>query len=207
VAPHGKTACFGYRRSVRGRILLLHLAFFALCIAGCDRNLEPYDPNEQPREPDLSKIFPEGAERAEQQRPDLPPAPGEPRGAPPVARDATVASSAAAPVRGRVEITPALADRVPPNAVLFVIARHGGGGPPLAVKRIADPSFPLSFAIGPEDRMIQQIPFSGPITLSARIDSDGNATSRTPGDLLGAAQSGPVEPGAEGVLIVLDTVL
>ena len=47
-----------------------------------------------------------------------------------------------------------LAARVPSGAVLFLIARTGGGGPPTAVRRIADPSFPLEFSIGPEDRML-----------------------------------------------------
>ena len=48
----------------------------ALAGLGCDRNLEPYDPNEQPRQPDLSKIFPAGAERAERAQPGLAPVPG-----------------------------------------------------------------------------------------------------------------------------------
>ena len=50
---------------------------------------------------------------------------------------------------------------------------------------MAAPSFPLDFSLGPEDRMIQAMPFAGPLGLSARIDADGNATSREPGDLQG----------------------
>jgi cytochrome c-type biogenesis protein CcmH len=176
-----------------------------LALAGCDRNLEPFDPDEKPREPDLSKIFPEGAESAEAQQPSLPPAPGEARGAPPLATD-TAAQGSDAPVTGTVALAPELAGKTPSGAVLFIIARRGTG-PPLAVKRVPDPSFPLSFTIGPEDRMIQTMPFVGPIALSARIDTDGNATSRSPGDVMGAAQGGPVAPGATGVVIVLDTPL
>ena len=89
---------------------------------------------------------------------------------------------------------------------LFIIARHGAG-PPLAVKRVADPKFPVQFSVGPEDRMIQSMPFTGPIELTARIDGDGNATSRSPGDIMGTARGGPVEPGASGVAILLDTPL
>jgi len=192
---------------VRRSALLLALALLA--VASCDRNLEPFDPDEQPREPDLSKIFPEGADRAQPIEPALPSAPGESRGAPPMPSEVadSGAGAEAEPISGTVELSPELADAAPSGAFLFVIARRGGGGPPLAVKRIPDPTFPFSFTLGPADRMIQQMPFEGPITLSARLDSDGDAISRAPGDLMGAATGGPVAPGATGIRIVLDTVM
>jgi hypothetical protein len=182
------------------RFLLLVLALTA-----CDRNLEPFDPNEQPRDPDLSKIFPEGAESAEPAEPGLPPPPGESPGAPDLPSEVAAAGSAA-PITGTVELAPEFAGRTPANAVLFIIARHGAG-PPLAVKRVANPNFPFEYSIGPDDRMIQSMPFTGPIELTARIDGDGNATSRSPGDVMGTARTGPVEPGATGVAILLDTPL
>jgi cytochrome c-type biogenesis protein CcmH len=169
----------------------------ALALAACDRKLEPFDPNEQPRQPDLSKIFPEGAERAERAQPGLPEAPGSGRGAEPVAAEA------GEPIRGSVRIAPELADRVPDGAVLFLIASRGAAGPPLAVKRIPEPSFPMDFELGPDDRMIQSLPFSGPLQLRARGDADGNAMSRTPGDLFGELAA-PVEPGAAGVDVLID---
>jgi hypothetical protein len=181
---------------------LVSLACSVLAVAACDRNLEPFDPNEKPREPDLSKIFPEGAESAEPAQPGLPPPPGESGGEP----SEVAAGGSAEPITGTVELAPEFAGRTPANAVLFIIARHGAG-PPLAVKRVADPRFPVEFSIGPEDRMIQSMPFTGPIELTARIDGDGNATSRSPGDVMGTARAGPVEPGAAGVAILLDTPL
>ena len=54
--------------------------------------------------------------------------------------------------------------------------------------------------------MIQSMPFEGPLRLSARLDADGNAMSRDPGDLLGEA-SAPVQTGARGVEIVIDRSL
>ena len=190
------------------------VASFLLCFAsaGCDRNLEPFDPDEQARQPDLSKIFPEGADRAEPAPPVLPPLPGEGRGAPPLAAEAGPAAGAsdtatgqasADAVRGRVQVDPALGDARPARPTLFIIARRAAGGPPLAVKRVADPSFPLEFRLGPEDRMIQQMPFAGPLTLSARLDGDGDAISRSQGDLQGSAE-GQFEPGAAGIVITLD---
>src|SRR5206468_13065062 len=98
----------------------------------------------------------------------LPPPPGEQRGAPSEPNEVASAGSGA-PVTGTVVLAPELAGKAAANAVLFIIARRGGG-PPLAVKRVETPPFPLSFSIGPEDRMIKAMPFAGPIELSARID-------------------------------------
>lgn len=192
----------------------LLLAIVTALVAGCDRNIEPFDPNEEPREPDLSRIFPEGAERAAQIRPGLPepprPAPG--RGAPPLAAEVGAAlaagagASSGAPISGTVRIADGLSDSVPIGAVLFIIARRGAVGPPLAVKRVAAPRFPFDFSLGPDDRMIKAIPFEGPLQVTARIDADGNATSRDPGDLYGEAP-GSFQPGATGVEVVIDQVL
>lgn len=170
---------------------------------GCNRNVEPFDPDEPVRAPDLSKIFPEGAERSADSgfAADVVPAlpvPNAPPGRPGVAEPP--------PIRGTLSLDPGLAALVPPEGVLFLIARGPTPGPPVAVKRIARPRFPLSFEIGPDDRMIAAIPFAGPLELVARIDADGNATTRGAGDLQGAALSA-VEPGANGVTIVIDEVL
>ena len=169
----------------------------ALALSACNRKIEPFDPNEQPHQPDLSKIFPAGAERAERAVPGLPPAPDGGRGAAPVAAES------GPPIHGVVRLAAGLEGRVPSGAVLFLIARRPDGGPPLAVKRIADARFPLEFELGPDDRMIEALPFAGPMTVTARIDADGNASSRTPGDLFGASGE-PVEPGATGIEVVID---
>ena len=165
----------------------------AILLSSCDRNIAPFDPDEQPAVPDLSRIFPEGAK--ERPEPRLPAAPG-----------SAVQSAVGEPVRGRVRVAPELLDRIPPGAVLFIIARRAATGPPLAVKRVRDPRLPLEFTLGPENRMIQSMPFEGPLRLSARLDADGNAMSRDPGDLLGEA-AGPVQTGARGVEIVIDQSL
>jgi hypothetical protein len=171
--------------------------------SGCNRNVEPYV-DEPVRQPDLSRIFPEGAERAGGMAAAEPPAAGPPgasagRGAAPVAADG-------APVAGTVELARSLEGRVPPGAILFLIARTAETGPPLAVKRIADPEFPLVFELGPDDRMIQAVPFAGPLQLTARVDADGNAMTREPGDLQGRSATG-VQPGDRGVEVLIDEVL
>ena len=175
------------------RALLLVLV---LALSACDRNVEPFDPNQPVERPDLSKIFPEGAERsgdADTLRGVMPPEP-------------PAAAAGGAPLSGTVRIAPELAERVPSGAVLFLIARTGPAGPPTAVRRIAEPSFPLDFTIGPDDRMLAAMPFEGPFQLVARVDADRDAVTKNPGDLQGEAD-GSFEPGASGIEIVIDEVL
>jgi hypothetical protein len=186
------------------------LVFAAIGLAlasGCDRAMEPFVPGEKPEPPDLARIFPEGAERAAEQEANAGGQPGMRggRGAPPVA-SAPATAEEPAPIRGTVSLAPQLASGVPAGAVLFLIARHGESGPPLAVQRIAGAELPLEFSIGPDDRMIEAIPFEGPLRLTARIDADGNATTRSPGDLQGAA-AGAHQPGDADVAILIDQVL
>ena len=96
---------------------------------------------------------------------------------------------------------------MPAGAILFLIARKGeGGGPPLAVKRVEAPTFPMEFTLGPGDRMIQAMPFTGPLQLSVRLDADGNAMTRAAGDLQGQAPA-PHQPGDSGIAIVIDQVM
>ena len=193
---------------MRSRFLSFTLALAcAGALSGCDRNIDPYtdDPVEQP---DLARIFPEGAQ-GDERPPIMPPTGAESGGtgaaargsAPPQAR-----SSSGEALRGTLVLAPELADGVPDGAILFVIARVGPAGPPTAVLRIPNPEFPLEFAIGPEHRMIEQMPFAGPFTLTARVDADGNAMTRNSGDLQGAAE-GTHAPGALGLEILIDEVL
>jgi len=178
--------------------LALWLAILSIA-GGCDRIVDVFDPNEEPRRPDLSKIFPAGAQRAADTPVEMPPAPGGPRGAAPVAAEASSIS-------GTLSLGPGLDEGVRPDSVLFLVARSSGSGPPLAVVRIPNPSFPLDFEIGPDDRMIPSIPFAGPLSLTARIDGDGDAMTREAGDLSGAA-SGTYQPGDRDVQILIDTSL
>lgn len=177
----------------------------ATLVLGCDRSIEPFDPDEKVEQPDLVRIFPEGAkrvadrERADGPMGDAPPTPVGGRGAAPV-------SAEAAPIQGTLLLAPELEGSVPSGGVLFLVARRPEGGPPVAVQRIVQPRFPLPFELGPEHRMIEAIPFEGPLLLSARVDGDGNATSREPGDLQGSLAE-PVAPGDRDVTIRIDEKL
>ena len=198
------------------------LTFLLLLSAvACDRNIEPYQPGEESRPPDLARIFPapspgEGEASGEQTaaaRGALPPSRAEgsrtgAAGMPPMAAGPASAgtsdASAAAPIEGRIEIDPALAQARPTDGVLFVIARPQGarGGPPLAVLRIPSPEFPLEFSIGPDNVMIPTMQFAGSISLSARLDADGNAMTRGPDDISSPVME-PLAPGTTGVRLLL----
>ena len=159
---------------------------------GCDRNIAAYDPTEKSAAPDLRQIFP-APERTEA-----------PMQAAMGARPTEVADlgSSGSVVRGEIDLDEGVTPE--PGSVLFVIARKRGlsGGPPLAVMRIGNPEFPQSFELGPEQVMIPTLRFEGPVSISARLDRDGNAMTREPSD---PATVSVVEamPGDEGVELLL----
>jgi cytochrome c-type biogenesis protein CcmH/NrfF/Flp pilus assembly protein TadD len=110
------------------------------------------------------------------------------------------------PITGKISIDPKLKGSVKSQAVLFIIARsgEGGGGPPLAVKKFEHPVFPLTYSLGPENVMMQGKPFSGKVTITVRLDQDGNPVTRQPGDLTGEYKNNPVDVGSKNVDVVLD---
>ena len=109
-------------------------------------------------------------------------------------------------IAGKITIDPKLKDKLDPQAALFIIARAaaGAGGPPLAVKKIAKPAFPLNYSISQENVMMQGTPFSGKINITVRLDKDGNTTTRGAGDMTGEYKKNPVDVGAQNVDVVID---
>lgn len=151
----------------------------------------------------LLAIVPPGEERNEIAKvlAEIPAAvPGEKKQAP--------APAGSAQVSGKITIDPKLQAKIDPNAALFIIARSAGtaGGPPLAVKKIEQPVFPLSYSLGQENVMMQGMPFAGKINITARLDKDNNPTTRGPGDLSGDSRNNPVEVGAKNVDVVLNQI-
>lgn len=127
---------------------------------------------------------------------------------PPPAPQASSSQGAAAAMAttrlvGSVELDDKLAGAVPANATLYLIVRVAGreGGPPLAVQQIRSPELPYAFSISERDAMIAGTPLIGEMTISARVDQDGDAFTTTPGDLLG--QTSPVVAGDTGIVVRL----
>jgi cytochrome c-type biogenesis protein CcmH len=100
-------------------------------------------------------------------------------------------------IEGTVTLAEGVAEA---EGVLYIYARAGESGPPARVKRIANPTFPLDFALGPGDSpMGGALPAS--VTVSARVDRDGNPSTRD--DTVVSGKVDGVTSGAEGVAIVL----
>ncbi len=119
--------------------------------------------------------------------------------------DAKPPAAAGKTVSGRVALAPALAGQASPDDVVFIFARAAEGPRmPLAVvrSRVADlpQDFTLddSMALSPEFKLSS----AGTLRIEARVSKSGDATAR-PGDLRG--ESGPVQPGASKLGIVIDT--
>lgn len=105
-------------------------------------------------------------------------------------------------ITGTIGIDPAVADRVKPGDTLFVSARPPGvdRGPPTWVLRIPVASIPMAFTIGPANAMLGG---AAPpeLVITARIDRDGNAMTRSPEDLEGKSPALPL--GTKGTTITL----
>jgi tetratricopeptide (TPR) repeat protein len=123
--------------------------------------------------------------------------------APPAATSAPVAGSQ---IEGVVDVDPKLKAKTDAHSVLFIIARStsSASGPPLAVRKITSPKFPAAFSLGAGDVMMPGTPFSGKVFLSARLDKDGNPTTKEPGNLAGVYRKNPAEVGSKKIEIVLD---
>jgi cytochrome c-type biogenesis protein CcmH len=104
-------------------------------------------------------------------------------------------------VSGTVDIDPSARSKISPAAVLFVFARPAGGseGPPVAVKRLA-PTFPVAFELSEADSMMGQ-PLPDSLLIEARLDSDGDPTTRPPSDP--KARADRVKTGRSDVRLML----
>ncbi|HYS44157.1 MAG TPA: hypothetical protein VEM32_09290, partial [Geobacteraceae bacterium] len=108
---------------------------------------------------------------------------------------------------GVVTIDPALASKVAPTDVLFVIVKRPSGPPrPLAAVRIDHPKFPQPFEVTNADVMLPGSELKGVVSIIARLDKDGNAGPAQPGDIEGEYTKNPTMVGAKNVEIVLNTV-
>lgn len=110
------------------------------------------------------------------------------------------------PIEGTITVAPELTGKASAGDTLFIIARQGAGGPPLAAKKLAVSHFPMKYALGPENVMMQGMPWQGELQIIVRVDKDGNATTKSPGDIMGSSKT-LVKVGSKGADIILDQAL
>jgi hypothetical protein len=110
-------------------------------------------------------------------------------------------------IAGTIELDPGISVDVPATATLYLIVRVAGRetGAPLAVQQILAPSFPFSFEITERDAMIEGTPLIGEMSVTARVDQDGDAFTSTAGDMSGRVE--PVVAGDVEVVLLIDTVV
>ena len=110
---------------------------------------------------------------------------------------------------GTITVASSLKNKLAPSDTLFIIVRRGmgGEGPPAAVKKISSPRFPLKFSIGAQDSMVPGTTLEGKLSISVRVDKDGNPGTRTAGDLIGVYNKNPVEVGQSSIDIIIDQAL
>lgn len=88
-----------------------------------------------------------------------------------------------------------------PSGVIFIIARRAEGakGPPVAVKKLEATSFPVSFTLGKENLMMGG-DWPSEVWLEARLDTDGNAMTKTDDDWY--SQGAMIQSGSSASLIL-----
>lgn len=109
-------------------------------------------------------------------------------------------------IRVKVNLAPGLENRVPEGAALFVVARKGDRGPPLAAQRRLAAELPLEVVITDRDAMLPgtSLKGAGLLRILARISATGQPVA-SPGDLFGEVAYDPAS-GA-GVSVVIDQVV
>jgi hypothetical protein len=115
-------------------------------------------------------------------------------------------------IHGEITIKPELLSKIKANSIMFVIVRRyapkGQKGMMIAaikVENIRTDRFPLRYAVTPKDAMMGA-PLAGKVQVSARIDQDGDAISKQPGDLIGSAEKA-VMVGVNPVKFTIDSSL
>ena len=139
--------------------------------------------------PDLRQMVAERLSELEAQTgaPAVPPAmPPVPAPAATTAMQQAAVPSGAASIGISIQLASTVAGQVSPGASLFVIARRGEGGPPLAVVRRAVGTWPVTIKMTDADAMMPgtSLASGGPVRLIARISRSGQPTA-TSGDPYG----------------------
>ncbi len=110
-------------------------------------------------------------------------------------------------ISGTLEIAPALVKKTKASDTIFIIARRAEGGPTVAAKRLEGNNYPMSFEITDTDLMSPDVKPDSPLNITVRVDKDGEAMSKKPGDLTGEYEKNPAPLNAEGIIIQINKVM
>ncbi|MEE4753513.1 c-type cytochrome biogenesis protein CcmI [Pseudomonas alliivorans] len=113
-----------------------------------------------------------------------------------------LAANRSASIKVRVDLAPALKDKVQPRDSVFIFVRAIDGPPaPLAVKRITVGELPAEVELSDADAMMPQLKLSNfpQVQLVARVSRAGQPTR---GEWVGRSQPLPSDSGAQQALII-----
>jgi hypothetical protein len=149
--------------------------------------------------------------------PPSPPMPAAPMAAPPAMPGAAADEPAPpqgpidpkASITGTVILPAARRADVAPSDVIFLVARRIADNPSargtlVAVKKLSAASFPLPFTLSARDMMVPTGAFDGDVSISVRVDKDGDPMTRRKGDVFGGLPK--VRVGTHGVKLALDQI-
>ena len=110
-------------------------------------------------------------------------------------------------IEGQIDVSAELASKAKEGDPIFLIARNAATGGTIAVARLIVPKkFPIPFKLTGANVMIPGRSLAGKVRVLARLDKDGEAMTKKPGDLVGEVEH-LVEVPAKGVVLTLDTLL
>jgi hypothetical protein len=197
------------KRTTTRRLLgaMTLLVLFSFAAAACSQ--QRAKPEEEPQEAvrDVSEFLPGHGPEAPAYEPsakgETEETPGEGLSRPMPTGPAQVLASRHE-ISGTIQLAEGVT-RPPEGGILFVIARKPGtAGPPTAVQRIPNPRFPHPFRITANE-VLGGGALDGELEMSARLDLDGNVSTRQPGDLVGIYGQNPVRVGHTGIVIALSS--
>jgi hypothetical protein len=183
-------------------LVVLSVAFVSL--AACSKKDDTGAPSAVPP-------IPPGANAPAVAPPPPAPTPPPPVPSPPPPPAPEAAPAAAGPggsITGKIELASSLAKKKP-EGTLFLVARRISDNPNargtlIAVKKMPATTFPLPFDLSAADMPFQNGAFDGELTLTARIDQDGDPMTHQKGDVLGTLPK--VRVGSKNVRLTLDQV-
>jgi hypothetical protein len=112
-------------------------------------------------------------------------------------------------VTGTITLSPKQVDHAKLGTPLFVIVKQADAsgqpfGTPLAVDKLAWDGKPIPYDVTEGQAMVNGTQMTGDVIVMARIDQDGDAISKQPGDIVGQVR---VKVPATNANITLDTLL
>ena len=110
-------------------------------------------------------------------------------------------------IAGTITVAAAVKDKIQGGDTIFLVAREDDGtdkgGRIMGVKRFTAAELPIQFVLDQRDAMGPSVPLTGAVILSARVDKDGDAMTKSAGDVLGVSH---VKVPASGVRVELSQI-